>query len=203
MKKFLTLSFFPLLLIIFKYSIKNSQLRWGFIKYCRFWRWNFCSHFFHFLPYIFMLVLPAFIACAFSDGSCCHVHFKALDRVLKNSHTAMLNNTSSSVTDGRIINMRCQRRVTGTREWSKPCLRISSLLSFQAMHLEGATVNLSVASLIHCLHQSTKTLPERCQATSSWAKHKSRCHKGFMIDWSPFSTHWDSCLQLPCRFALP
>lgn len=98
---------------------------------------------------------------------------------------------------------RCQRRVTGTREWSKPCLRISSLLSFQAIHLEGATVNLSVASLIHCLHQRTKTLPERCQATLSWAKHKYRCHKGFMIDRSPFSSHCQSCLQLPCRSTLP
>lgn len=56
-----------------------------------------------------MLVLPAFIAYAFSDGSCCHVHFKALDRVLENSHSAMLNNNSSSVTDGRIINIRDAR----------------------------------------------------------------------------------------------
>lgn len=111
-----TLSFFPSCSLILSNSnlsnlsnfTKIIQLR-VFFKHCRFWRRNFCRHLFHFFLCIFMLVLPAFIAYTFSDGSCCLVHFKALDWVLENSHTAMLHNTSSSVTDGRIINTRDAR----------------------------------------------------------------------------------------------
>lgn len=60
---------------------------------------------------------------------------------------------------------RCQRRVTGTREEPKLCLRVSSFLSLQAMHLKGATVNLSATSLIHCLTSPIRG-PRFCQSVA-------------------------------------
>lgn len=60
---------------------------------------------------------------------------------------------------------RRKRRATGAREGPKLCPRISSLLLLQSMHLKGATVNLSVASLIHCLMSPIRG-PRVCQSVA-------------------------------------